>query len=172
GAGSGARAVPGGGAGREVNGILATERPADPVVAGDSAQVSYFGTVHFWPATRPAQFIYPTGYATLGYGLPAAVGAKIAAPDRTVAVLCGDGGFLFTANELATAAAERLSIPIIVMNNRGYAEIREEMDQRGIARVGVDFDVVDFAALSRACGGEGRTLGALDELPAALRDAQ
>ncbi|MQA04225.1 MAG: 5-guanidino-2-oxopentanoate decarboxylase [Streptosporangiales bacterium] len=162
-----------GGAWREVNEILASELPADAIVAGDSAQVSYFGTVHFWPASQPRQFIYPAGYATLGYGLPAAIGAKIAAPERTAAVLCGDGGFQFTALELATAAAaaEGLCIPIVVMNNRGYAEIREEMDGLGIPRVGVDFDVVDFAALGRACGGEGRTLDRLDQLPGALREA-
>lgn len=160
-----------GGTWRAVNEILARELPADAVVAGDSAQVSYFGSVHFWPADRPRQFLYPTGYGTLGYGLPAAIGAKIGAPERATAVLCGDGGFQFTAMELATAAAEGLSLPIVVMNNRGYAEIREEMDGLSIPRVGVDFDVVDFAALGRACGGEGHRLDHLDELPATLRTA-
>lgn len=156
---------------RGVNEILAAELPADAVVAGDSAQVSYYGTVHFWPARRPGQFLYPTGYATLGYGLPAAIGAKTAAPERVAAVLTGDGGFLFTANELATAAELGLSIPVVVMNNHGYAEIREEMDQRGIARTAVDFDVVDFPALGRAYGGAGVRLSGPDELPGVLQKA-
>lgn len=160
-----------GGQWEAVNRILADELPADAVVAGDSAQVSYYGTAHFWSARQPGQFLYPCGYATLGYGLPAAIGAKVAAPDRAVVTLVGDGGFQFTAMELATASAERLSIPVVVMNNHGYAEIREEMDQRGMSRTGVDFDVVDYAALAKACGGNGVRLAGLDDLPAALRTA-
>jgi thiamine pyrophosphate-dependent acetolactate synthase large subunit-like protein len=157
---------------RKVNEILAAELPADAIIAGDSAQVSYFGTVHFWPADRPGQFLYPTGYATLGYGLPAAIGAKAGAPERDVVVLVGDGGFMFSAQELATAAAERMNLPVIVMNNRGYAEIRAEMTARAIKPTAVDLTVVDFAALGRACGGFGLQLDDLARLPEALHRAR
>jgi thiamine pyrophosphate-dependent acetolactate synthase large subunit-like protein len=157
---------------RQVNEILEAELPADAIIAGDSAQVSYFGTVHFWPAGRPGQFLYPTGYATLGYGLPAAIGAKAGAPERDVVVLVGDGGFMFTAQELATAAAERMNLPIIVMNNGGYAEIRAEMAARGIKPTAVDLTGVDFAALGRACGGFGIQLDDLARLPEALHRAR
>jgi thiamine pyrophosphate-dependent acetolactate synthase large subunit-like protein len=63
----------------ELNRVLAAALPADTVVAGDSSQVSYYGTAHFWPAAGPGRLLYPTIYATLGYGLPAAVGAKVGA---------------------------------------------------------------------------------------------
>ena len=62
---------------------LASALPADTVVAGDSSQVTYYGTVHHWPFTPANRLLYPTGYATLGYGLPAAIGAKVAAAGTT-----------------------------------------------------------------------------------------
>ena len=63
---------------------------------------------------------------------------------------------MFTAPELLTAVEQRLSIPVVVVNNRGYGEIREEMLDRGIPPLGVDITGPDFAALSRACGGHGQ----------------
>ena len=154
-----------------INRALSSSLPGDTVVAGDSAQVSYFGTVHFWPMDRAGRFLYPTGYATLGYGLPAAIGAKIAVPMAPVVVLVGDGGFLFTVQELLTAVEPRLPLPVVIADNHGYAEIREGMERRGIAPVGVDRPDVDFAALSRAFGGRGYAVGDIDELCTRVRDA-
>src|SRR5699024_2823513 len=122
---------------------------------GDSAQVSYFGTVHQWPMAFAGQFVYPAGYATLGYGLPAAIGAKVARPDQTVIALIGDGGAMFTIQEFLTAVELSLPLPVIVMNNGGYGEIRDEMLSRGIPPTGVDIRPPDFAALGRAFGGNG-----------------
>jgi len=160
-----------GAAWRSVQDVLRAALPADTIVAGDSAQVSYYGTAHFWPMGRPGQFLYPVGYATLGYGLPAAIGAKIGNPDRAVITLVGDGGFLFSVQELVTAVEQRLPIPVVVMNNHGFAEIREGMDARGIARLGVDLVTPDFAALGRACGGHGVRLASVDGLSAAVTAA-
>ncbi|MGH3450025.1 MAG: thiamine pyrophosphate-binding protein, partial [Haloechinothrix sp.] len=129
--------------------------PAETIIAGDSAQVSYYGTVHQWPCLRPGQFVYPVGYATLGYGIPAGIGAALAAPDTPVIVLAGDGGTVFTIQEFLTAVELGLSLPVVVMNNGGYGEIRDEMDQRGIPRMAVDLHSPDFAALGRAFGGVG-----------------
>ncbi len=147
-----------------INRELSTSLPRGTVVAGDSAQVSYFGTVHFWPMDRAGQFLYPAGYATLGYGLPSAIGAKLACKDEPVVVLVGDGGFLFTAQELLTAVDQRLPLPIVVVDNHGYAEIREGMQERGIEPIAVDRPPVDFPALSRALGGRGYAVKSLDEL--------
>ncbi|HEX5762915.1 MAG TPA: 5-guanidino-2-oxopentanoate decarboxylase [Solirubrobacterales bacterium] len=129
----------------------------DAVVSGDSSQVSYYGTVHQLPCERPRRFLYPVGYATLGYSLPAAIGAKLAGADQAVAI-DGDGGFLFTATEIATAAQLRLCVPTIVFDNGGYGEIRAEMLARGAPPLGVDMDPVDFPALARALGGAGESV--------------
>ncbi|MEU4721205.1 5-guanidino-2-oxopentanoate decarboxylase [Nonomuraea dietziae] len=160
-----------GAAWRPVQEVLRDCLPEDTIVAGDSAQVSYFGTVPFWPMDAPRRFVYPTGYATLGYAVPAAIGAKLAAQDRTVIALAGDGGTLFSVQELAVAAELRLTLPVIVMNNRGYAEIREEMLARDIPPLAVDIDGIDFPALGRAFGGRGERVADLAELPAALKRA-
>lgn len=154
-----------------INRQLSAALPDETVVAGDSAQVSYFGTAHFWPMDRPGQFLYPTGYATLGYGLPAAIGASFGVPERPAIVLVGDGGFLFTSQELLTAAEQRLALPVVIVDNHGYAEIRQGMESRGIAPIAVDRPPVDFAALGRAFGGYGHAVGSLDELCTRAVDA-
>lgn len=159
-----AEALADGEAWEAVQRVLRSVLPPDTIVAGDSAQVSYYGTVHFWPMAMPNRFLYPTGYATLGYGLPAAIGAKIASPAQPVVVLVGDGGFQFTGMELVTAAEQGLGIPVIIMNNSGFAEIRDQQIDRGIPRIGVDISGPDFAALGRACNGYGHRLTSLDGL--------
>jgi thiamine pyrophosphate-dependent acetolactate synthase large subunit-like protein len=143
----------------------------DVIVAGDSAMVSYFGTVHHWPMSPRDRFIYPTGYATLGYGLPAAIGARCARPDAATLVLVGDGGFMFSVPELMTAVENRMPLPIIVVNNGGYRAIRDQMVERQIEPMGVDLTQPDFAALSRACGGRGVTIDGLDGLTDSIADA-
>ena len=73
------------------------------IVAGDSTQPVYGGNLAYEPAGPSSWFNSSTGYGTLGYGLPAAMGAKVACPDRPVVALIGDGGIQFTIGELATA---------------------------------------------------------------------
>ncbi len=139
----------------ELNRALATALPPGTVVAGDSSQVTYYGTAHFWPVREPAQLLYPTIYATLGYGLPAAIGAKIGDPARPVLALVGDGALMFAVAELATAVEQRLPLPVVVVNDHGYTEIRDGMHRAGIPPFAVDLHTPDFAAVGRAMGGDG-----------------
>ncbi len=127
----------------------------DGILAGDSTQAAYYGAVHFLPMDARRRFIYPTGYATLGYALPAAIGAKLAAPERPVIALIGDGGLLFTVAELALAAELGLPLPVVVPNNRGYGEIRDQMVEAGIEPIGVDLRAPDLPMLGEAFGGAG-----------------
>lgn len=144
----------------------------DAVVTGDSSMVTYYGTVHQFPVEHPRRFLYPVGYATLGYSLPAAIGAKLSRPESPVVAIDGDGGFLFTATEIATAAELRLPLPVIVFDNGGYGEIRAEMLARGATPIGVDMSGVDYSALSRALGGRGEKVPySEDALIAALGNA-
>ncbi|MGA9749078.1 MAG: thiamine pyrophosphate-dependent enzyme, partial [Nocardioides sp.] len=139
----------------EIQRVLRAALPADTVVAGDSSQVTYYGTVHHWPFTPANRLLYPTGYATLGYGLPAAIGAKVADPSRPVVALFGDGAAMFSIQELVTATEQRLALPVVVVDNGGYAEIREQMVERDIEPQAVDLYRPDFAALARAVGAHG-----------------
>ncbi len=139
----------------EIQRVLAAALPADTVVAGDSSQVTYYGTVHYWPFTPDNRLLYPTGYATLGYGLPAAIGAKVADPRRPVVAVFGDGAAMFSIQELITATEQRLAIPVVIVDNGGYAEIREQMVDRGIEPQAVDLYRPDIAALATAIGAIG-----------------
>jgi acetolactate synthase-1/2/3 large subunit len=125
------------------------------VLAGDSAMVCYLGAVARLRRYEPGSFLYPTGFGTLGYGLPAAIGAKLAAPDRRVLALMGDGGVMFTLPELAAAAALRIALPVVVVDNGGYGEIRNEMLERGDEPLAVDLPELDFPAVARGLGCEG-----------------
>ena len=129
--------------------------PDGATLVGDSSQVTYFGAAHFFDAAAPAEFLYMAGFATLGYGLPAAIGAKLADPDRAVAVLLGDGALMFSVQEIVTAVEQRLPLPIVVVDNAGYAEIKDQQARRGIPPIGVDLVTPDLPALARACGAYG-----------------
>jgi 5-guanidino-2-oxopentanoate decarboxylase len=132
---------------------------------------AYYGAVHFVPMDADRRWIYPTGYATLGYALPAAIGAKLAAPERPVIALVGDGGLLFTVAELATAAELGIPLPVVVPNNGGYGEIRAQMTEEDIEPIGVDLRVPDLPALGRAFGGAGVRVDDPAGLLPALREA-
>jgi thiamine pyrophosphate-dependent acetolactate synthase large subunit-like protein len=125
------------------------------IVAGDSAMVCYYGALSNLPRYRPASFLYPTGLGTLGYGLPAAIGAKVARPGERVMALLGDGGVMFTVAELAAAAQLGLPLPIVVVDNGGYGEIRREMLERGQEPVGTLLPRVDLPATARSFGCHG-----------------
>jgi acetolactate synthase-1/2/3 large subunit len=140
----------------------------DGIVAGDSAMVCYHGAVAALPVYRPGSFLYPTGYGTLGYGLPAAIGAKVGRPDARVLALMGDGGIMFTLAELAAAAQLRLPLPVVVVDNAGYGEIRDQMAERKDPVYAVDLDRLDFAALGRTLGCEGVFAADRDALADAL----
>jgi thiamine pyrophosphate-dependent acetolactate synthase large subunit-like protein len=139
------------------------------VLAGDSSMACYYGAWVELPAHRPRSFLYPMGYGTLGYGLPAGIGAKLGRPDDPVAVLIGDGGLMYTVAELAAAAQLELPLVVVVADNGGYGEIRDEMRQRGQPPLAVDLPSPDFAGLARALGCHGREIKDGEELPAALR---
>jgi acetolactate synthase-1/2/3 large subunit len=141
----------------ELNKALRAALPPDTIISGDSSQVTYLGTVHFFPTERPAELLYMPRSATLGYAVPAAVGAKLAAPERPVVALLGDGAFMFSLSELASAVEQSLGIAILVADNGGYREIKEQQARRNIDPIAVDLHVPDLAAVARAFGAAGVT---------------
>jgi thiamine pyrophosphate-dependent acetolactate synthase large subunit-like protein len=143
----------------------------DGVLVGDSATVCYYGAAVRLPAAAPGCFLYPTGFGTLGYGLPAGIGAKVGRPDATVIVLIGDGGIMFTLAELAAAAQAGVALAIVVVDNGGYGEIRAEMADRGDVPLGVELPAPDFVAVAQALGCRGEHVEFPGELAAALERA-
>ncbi|MGW6770192.1 5-guanidino-2-oxopentanoate decarboxylase [Streptomyces sp. NPDC055037] len=145
--------------------------PDDAVITSDSAQCCYYGALPHLPITPRGRFLHPTGFGTLGYALPAAIGAKSADPARPVLALSGDGGFQFTVQELATAAQLGHPLPVVVFDNSGYGEIRDEMTARGDTPAAVDHAPVDLPALARAYGGTGAAATSPADLAALLSTA-
>ena len=141
------------------------------VVACDTSMLCYNAIIPTRFARTPRSILNPTTYATLGYALPAGIGAKIAQPDRRVVVVAGDGGILFTLSELAMAVDRKLRLPIVVVNNRGYGEIRQAMIARGIEPFGVTFDPPRFPMVAEAFGAKGRLVSEPSALEEALREA-
>ena len=123
---------------------------------------------------QPRSFITSGGLGTMGYGVPAAVGAKAARPDATVVCVDGDGCFQMTCQELATAALERLPIVAVVLNNGWLGMVRQwqEMfyDER-FAQTHLTHAVPDYAMLAEAYGCAGFTVDSEDDLEATLAAA-
>jgi acetolactate synthase-1/2/3 large subunit len=119
---------------------------------------------------------YPTQLAprsgSMGYGVPAAVAAKAVHPDRPVVCLTGDGDFMMTGQELATAVQEELDIVVLVVNNGMYGTIRMHQERRYPGRVvGTDLRNPDFAAYARAFGAHGALVERSEDVAGALDEA-
>jgi acetolactate synthase I/II/III large subunit len=143
--------------------VLDRVLPEDRIVAGDSTQPVYAAN-HLLGMARPRSWLMPIGYGCLGCALPMAIGAKLAAPERPVLALAGDGGFQFTIQELATARDLGVGVVALVYDNRGYGEIRDAMDQARIAHVGTDATTHDLVAITIGYGVSASRSRSLDEL--------
>ncbi len=150
--------------------ILRQELPPETVIMGDIAQVVYTGTPAM-PVNHPRTWFYPAGYGTLGCALPGAIGAKIAKPDTPVVALVGDGGFMFTVQELSTAIEEELTIPIIMWDNDAFAMIRDGMVKRNIPTIGVTPRNPDFLKLAESFGCPGILIKDGESFKKSIREA-
>src|SRR6266545_3521724 len=150
---------------------LRTVLPDDAIVVNDQTGINYWMEWRF-PVLLPRTFLYPVGSATLGYGVPAAIGAKIARPDRPVICVVGDGGFMYSVNELATAVKYRLPVVFLVMNDDRYGAIKWLQQTLFEGRWGeADLANPDFPALARAFGARGERVAGVDSLGPAIKTA-
>jgi acetolactate synthase I/II/III large subunit len=123
---------------------------------------------------RPRTFISSGGLGTMGYGIPAAVGAKAANPDSTVVCIDGDGCFQMTCQELATSVLEELPVVVVVVNNGHLGMVRQWQDmffEERFSQVRLTHELPDYAALGRAYGALGLTVSSPNELEDALAEA-
>ena len=124
----------------------------DAIIVGDQTEPVYAANQFHQSAAPRSYFNSSTGYGTLGYGLPAAFGAKLGAPNRPVVCLIGDGGLQFSLSELACAVEAGIATAIVVWNNASYGEIKAMMAERGLPHIGVDIFAPDFVVLATAMG--------------------
>ncbi|MBJ7334951.1 MAG: hypothetical protein JHD05_10115, partial [Thermoleophilia bacterium] len=151
---------------RALDAALARNR----IVAVDSTQPGYAAN-HALDVYTPGSWLMPIGFGCLGPALPMAIGAKLAEPTRDVIAIAGDGGLLFTLQELATGRDCGLPLPIIVWNNSGYGEIRDAMDLSSIPQIGTDASAFDYPAIARGFGCLGVTAETVEDITTHVRDA-
>jgi acetolactate synthase-1/2/3 large subunit len=144
--------------------------PDDAIITSDAGNFSGWPN-RFLQYRRPGRQLGPTSGA-MGYGVPAAVAAKLVHPDRLVVGFCGDGGFMMTGQELATSMLEGVGPIILVFNNAMYGTIRMHQERRFPGRVvGTALKNPDFLALARAYGIFGAAVTRTEEFAPAFEEA-
>ena len=130
---------------------LIRDEVKDVIFVGDSTQPVYSGNLGFEALATRRWFNSSTGFGTLGYGLPAAIGAMIGSKSPVVSLI-GDGGIQFTIAELICAAELELPLIVLLWNNQGYGEIRRYMEEGGLPLIGVNIKTPNFEPLAAGFG--------------------
>jgi acetolactate synthase-1/2/3 large subunit len=155
-------------AARDFLGALRDALPRDAIVVTDSGTHQTLVRRHF-EVRAPRGLIVPSDFQSMGFGLPAAIGARLAAPDRPVVAVIGDGGFAMVGLELLTALRERIGITLVVFNDGRLNRIRLQQLARYGHASGCDVLNPDFEGLAMALGVDYLRAGA--GLESALRAA-
>lgn len=130
---------------------LAEVMPQETIVTTDVGSHKYvFG--QFWPSRQPETFLMSNGLSGMGYGLAAALGAKLARPESPVLAAVGDGGFSMNSQELETAVRYDAPLVVVVLADASYSLIHHSQQNKGLPNYGVDFDPIDSVGTAEACG--------------------
>ena len=144
--------------------------PAEAILTNGAGNFSVWAHRYYEFHRYPTQLGPRSG--SMGYGFPAAIAAKAVHPDRPVVCLAGDGDFLMTGQELATAVQEELDVVVLVVNNAMYGTIRMHQERHYPGRVvGTDLRNPDFVAYARAFGAHGALVERSEDIGAALDEA-
>jgi len=150
---------------------LSEHLPEDAIIAGGAGNFS--GWVHRFFRYKGFRTQLGSTNGSMGCGLPAAIAAKLAAPQRTVLAVTGDGDFLMTGQELATAAQYGAPVITLVVNNGMYGTIRMHQEREYPGRIsGTELKNPDFAAFARAFGGHGELVETTDQFAPAFERAR
>jgi 5-guanidino-2-oxopentanoate decarboxylase len=128
--------------------------PPESLVFNDPTTIAFWARSH-WKTDRPRTWFVPSGFGTLGYALPAAIGARLARPDTPAIAIIGDAGVMFTIQDLMTAVQENVPVVVLVFNDEGYGVERRHQDHLYGRRSGVDLRPPDFVALAHSFGARG-----------------
>ena len=130
---------------------LRAEAPDNTILVAGMTQIGYYSRP-FWPVYEPRTYLSSSYSGNLGYAYPVALGAKVARPDRPVVSISGDGGFLFNAQELATAARHGINVVAVVFNDSSYGNVARDLDESWGGQYGAELTNPDFMKLADAYG--------------------
>jgi acetolactate synthase-1/2/3 large subunit len=139
--------------------------PDDAIVTCDAGENRIMMT-HFYQTKRHEGFLQAAGSGPMGFGIPAALGAKLVHPDRPVVAVCGDGGFAMTMNGLMTAIEQDIPITTVVFNNKALGWVLH-----GSGRFAAEFNDFNHAEIAKAMGCRGVRVTDPAALGPALREA-
>ena len=142
------------------------------IITSDVGQHQMWAAQHY-PFDRPRQWINSGGLGTMGFGFPAAIGAKVACPEKTVINITGDGSILMNMQELVTAAEYKTPVINVILNNQFLGMVRQWQSffyEKRFSETDLSFQP-NFKKLAEACGGIGYDVTTKEEFDAALKDA-
>jgi acetolactate synthase-1/2/3 large subunit len=145
----------------------------DTIVTTDVGQ-NQMWAMHYLKIERPRQFITSGTFGTMGFGLPSAIGAKAALPEKDVLTITGDGGLQMVIQELSTSVEEDIPVTVVLLNNGKLGMVRQmQKHYRGERYSGVDLgDKADFVAIAKGFGADGVRIDKAGELGDAVRAAK
>jgi thiamine pyrophosphate-dependent acetolactate synthase large subunit-like protein len=144
--------------------------PAEAMVFNDPTTIVFWAR-SWWKCYAPRTWFVPSGFGTLGFALPSAIGAAIARPGTPSVAMIGDAGVMFTIQDLMTAVEHQVPLIVLVFNDKGYGVERRHQDHLYGRRSGVDLLPPDFVALARAFGAKGVRVDDIREVGATVESA-
>ena len=144
--------------------------PENTILVAGMTQIGYYSRP-FWPVYESRTYLSSSYSGNLGYAYPVALGAKVARPDRPVVSVSGDGGFLFNAQELSTAARHRINVVAVVFNDSSYGNVARDLDESWGGQYGAELQNPDFMKLADAFGVAGLRAKAPTEVGRLVREA-
>jgi len=130
---------------------LRAATPEDAVVIAGMTQIGYYSRP-FWPVYRPRTYLTSSYSGNLGFEYPTALGAKIACPDRPVIAICGDGGFMYNAQEMSTAVKYGINVVAVVFNDEAFGNVSRDLDEAWGGTFAAELKNPDFMKLADAYG--------------------
>jgi len=149
--------------------VLSDNLPEDAVISIDVGDNAWWFGRNF--RMKKQRFVMSGYLATMGFGLPGAIAAKLAFPDKTVVCITGDGGFQMAMSDFVTAVTEDLPMVVVILNNKELAMIRQEQAVEGYPNFSTHLQNADFAHFAEDCGGRGIRVQNAEELLPALKTA-
>ena len=143
--------------------------PDDGIIALDNGMYKIWFARNY-RAHLPNTVLLDNALATMGAGLPSAMGAKIVNPHRKVMAICGDGGFMMNSQEIETAVRLNMDIVVMVLNDSGYGMIKWKQSGMGFENYGLDFGNPDFVKYAESYGANGHRIKETGQLASKLEE--